>query len=111
MNIPDIAKALEFKYYTPEDEVDEKNVKGCYIGDLLSLAMARVECDNVWITIQTNINIVAVASLADAAFILLPEGFEPDENTLERAVEQKICILGTDLTAYQAAVKLAELGV
>jgi hypothetical protein len=62
MNVLEFAKKYDFKVFTDEKVAEKREIKGCYIGDLLSLAMAKVEEDNVWITIQTNLNIVAVAS-------------------------------------------------
>ena len=89
----------------------DRDVCGCYIGDLLSLAMSKVQKDNVWITIQSNINIVAVASLTEAACIIICEGFSPDENTAEKAESEGIPVLVSDKSAYELAARLAELGI
>ena len=110
MTVKDIANKLNLKFYAGE-ELAHKTAKGCYVGDLLSLAMSKVQANYVWITIQTNVNIVAVASLADAACIILADGCIPDEKTVERAAEQDIIILGGEISAFDAAVKLAELGI
>ena len=110
MTVREIADGLNLKFYSGE-ALGEKNAKGCYIGDLLSLAMSKVQFENVWITIQTNVNIVAVASLADAACIILADGCVPDEKTVERAQEQEIIILGGEISAFDAAVKLSEMGI
>ncbi len=110
MNVKNIADNLNLKFYSGQ-ELADKTAKGCYIGDLLSLAMSKVQENYVWITIQTNVNIVAVASLADASCIILADGCVPDEKTVERAKEQDIIILGGEISAYDAAVKLAELGI
>ena len=110
MTVRDIAEKLNLKFYAGE-EFAERCANGCYIGDLLSLAMSKVQMGYVWITIQTNINIVAVASLADASCIILADGCVPDENTVERAKEQDIVILGGEISAYEAAVKLSEMGI
>ena len=61
------------------------NVSGCYIGDLLSLAMSRVESKNVWITIQTNVNIVAVSVLTEGACVILCDSQKPDEIATNKA--------------------------
>lgn len=86
-------------------------INGCYIGDLMSLAMTGVHEDMIWITIQTNINVVAVASLADGACIIMPDGTMPDDNTKVKADELGIPILTTPKTAYETAKALAALGV
>jgi serine kinase of HPr protein (carbohydrate metabolism regulator) len=111
MTVKEIIKDLELTVYTAEETAENRIVNGCYIGDLLSLAMARVDYNNVWVTIQTNINIVAVASLADAACIIIADGFVPDKNTIEKAKEQDIIILSSALTAYEVAAKLSALGI
>ena len=110
MNVRELAEKLNLKFHTGED-LAEKIADGCYIGDLLSLAMSKVQADYVWITIQTNVNIVAVASLADAGCIIIADGCVPDEKTVERAQEQEIIILGSELSAYELAKGLAELGI
>ena len=110
MTVSEIAKNMNLTYYAGEG-LAEKSAKGCYIGDLLSLAMSKVQMNYVWITIQTNVNIVAVASLADAACIILADGCIPDEKTVERAKEQEIIILGSEMSAYELAVRLSELGI
>lgn len=87
----------------------DKEVDGVYIGDLLSWVMGKAEQGNVWITIMSNINTVAVATLADTSCILLAEGVLPDENALEAAKAKGINILSTSLSAYEAAMKISEL--
>ena len=42
----------------------EREIDGVYIGDLLSWVMGRASQDNAWITIMSNINVIAVATLA-----------------------------------------------
>lgn len=89
----------------------DNEIKGCYIGDLLSLAMSKVDEGYAWITIQTNINIVAVATLSDAGCIIIPDGFVPDENTAEKADTEGIPILICDKSAYDITKILSSLGV
>ena len=88
-----------------------KDANGCFAGDLLSLVMAKLEQDNVWVTIQTNINTVAVASLKDAACIIIAEGFMPDENTKSKADTENIPILVSEESMYSLCGKLWELSI
>lgn len=111
MKVSELIKSLNAKVYTGQEISDQKEIDGCFIGDLLSLAMAKVEEKNIWITIQTNVNIVAVASLADCGCIIIADGFLPDENTVEKAKQQDVIILGSDLSVYGVAKKLAELKI
>ncbi len=95
---------------TPVNIADESRViNGVYIGDLLSWVMGKAEQDNAWITIMSNINVVAVATLVDTACVILAEGVSLDESTVEAARSKDINIISTELTAYDTAVKLSKL--
>ncbi len=110
MTAAELAERLNLKIICGEGGLD-RSISGCYIGDLLSLAMSRVQKDNVWITIQTNINTAAVASLTEAGCILLCDGFMPDDNTAKKASMEDIPILSSDKPAYELAVLLSGLGI
>ncbi len=87
----------------------QREINGVYIGDLLSWVMGRAKADNAWITIMSNINVVAVATLVDTACVILAEGVALDEATVNAAKAKDINIISTDLTAYEVAVKLNKL--
>ncbi len=87
----------------------EREINGVYIGDLLSWVMGRAKEDNVWITIMSNINVVAVATLVDTACVILAESVSLDDATVNAATAKGINIISTELTAYETAVKLAQL--
>ena len=84
----------------------EREIKGVYIGDLLSWVMGRAKADDAWITIMSNINIVAVASLADTACIILAEGVTLDESVVETANSKGVNILTAAMPAYETAMAL-----
>ena len=86
----------------------DREVTGSYIGDLLSWVMGRAKADNAWITIMSNINIIAVASLADVACIILSEGVTVDSDIIETAKQKEINILSSALPSYETAVKVSE---
>ncbi len=106
MKVCQIAEKLSLKSLSLADS--SREVTGVYIGDLLSWVMGRAEAGDAWITIMSNINIVAVASLADVACIILAEGVVPDESVLATALQKGINIYTSDKTAYQLAASLAE---
>jgi hypothetical protein len=81
----------------------EREIKGVYIGDLLSWVMGRAKADDAWITIMSNINIVAVASLADVACIILAEGVQLEKSVTETAEAKGVNILTCQMPAYEAA--------
>lgn len=47
--------------------------------------MGNAAENEIWITLQTHQNVVAIASLKDLAGIIFVKGFEPDEDSLEGA--------------------------
>ena len=87
----------------------DSEITGGYCGDLLSWVMGRAKEGQVWITIMTNINIVAVASLSEVSAILLTEGSEIEVNVIEKAKEQGINILRTEMSSYEAALAVGEI--
>lgn len=87
----------------------ERQVCGCYVGDLLSWVMGRAEADCVWVTIMSNINTVAVASLADVSLVLLAEGVTLEDDVKSAAEAKGISVASCSLPAYETAVRLSEL--
>lgn len=108
MVVKDLAEALELEVLAGREGMD-KQVKGAYVCDLLSWVMSRLQQGNCWITIQTHVNIVAVAVLGEASCIIIPENAQVDENTLEKADSEGIPILRSPLSAYQLAQRISEL--
>ncbi len=86
----------------------DREVTGCYMGDLLSWVMGRAKSDNAWITIMSNINVIAVASLADVSCIILSEGVTVDDDIISTAQQKEINILSSALPSYETAVKVSE---
>lgn len=88
----------------------DREISGVYIGDLLSWVMGRASGDNVWITIMSNINVVAVATLADVSCIILAEGVTLDDNVRSTAEAKGVNVFTSEKTAYELAALLAHLG-
>ena len=86
----------------------EREITGVYIGDLLSWVMGRAGDGDAWITIMSNRNIVAVATLADTACILLAEGVVPDEGVAALAAEKGVNLLQSPYSAYETALRLRD---
>ena len=104
MKICEIADKLSLRPLALAD--NSREVTGVYIGDLLSWVMGRANSGDAWITIMSNINIVAVASLADVACIILAEGVVPDEAVCSAALQKGVNIYTSDKTAYRIAIAL-----
>ena len=107
MTVHEMAKTLALTTLTEPD--GEREFAGVYIGDLLSWVMGRAKSDNVWITIMSNINIVAVAALADVACIILAEGVTVDETVRTTAEAKGVNLYTSDKTAYELASMLVRI--
>ena len=105
VKVSELIEKLGLTLVTNPDYTD-RDVKGCYVGDLLSWVMGRAEQDCVWSTIMSNINIIAVAALVDMSCIILAEGVSVDEEIIKKADSQGIIILSTQKTCYQTAVEI-----
>lgn len=105
-----VGALIEALSLTPIVLCDEgREISGGYAGDLLSWVMGRAQADEVWVTIMSNNNIVAVASLTDVACILLAEGVQPDAGVAETASARGVNILGSPLSTYELCTRLGGL--
>ena len=100
MDIETIAKKLNLEVRSASDGL-KNNVTGGYTGDLLSDVMANSHEGDLWITRQVHQNIVAVATLKEHAGIILVNSCEPAKDTLEKAIQEKVPILISDLPAFE----------
>ena len=87
----------------------DREVEGVYIGDLLSWVMGRANSGDAWITIMSNLNIIAVASLADTSCIIVAEGVSLDEKVIETAKQKGINVISCECSMYDAAVFLSQV--
>lgn len=82
--------------------VSEREVECGYAGDLLSFVIGKAPSGCAWFTVMNNVNVCAVATLADVAVVVLCEGVQPDEMLLEKAQMQNVNILCTEYDIYTA---------
>ncbi len=108
MTLDSIIKAVDAQILTG---TSESNIEatGCYVCDLLSLAMSKVSAGDVWITVQANVNIAAVAVLTEAACVLVAEGMHIDDGVIEKAESQGVVLLRTSKSAFEAALEIGKL--
>ena len=108
MKLKEIMEKLNFKVLTAKDKLDIE-VSGGYTSDLLSDVIANSKEGNLWITLQTHQNIIAVAKLKDLAGITIVNNRKPDEETLKKAKEENVPLLVSGGTAFEISGKLYEL--
>ncbi len=107
MKVSDLVKQFNLKVYAGEAGLD-REITGGYVSDLLSDVMGNASEGEVWMTLQTHQNVLAIASLKELAAVILVKGFEPDEDTAEHANEEGIPVLGTSMETFEMAGKLYE---
>lgn len=86
-------------------------VTGALVSDLLSYVMANGRRGDLWITIQSHPNIVAVAELAGLSAIVVAGGIAPEADTVRRAEEEGTALLTSPKPSFLLAGELYELGV
>ena len=106
MTTSEFASALSLTVFSAGSD---RQVEGCYAGDLLSWVMSRAEAGCAWITIMSNRNVAAVALMADVSCVILTEGVRPDTDLLSKAKEESIPLFGSDLSTYELAWRIREL--
>ena len=109
MTVDALQKELGLTYLCCESIAPEKEIDGCYCGDLLSWVMSRAEAGNIWLTVMGNVNSIGVAVLADISCIILTENAALDEDAKKRAEENDVVILTTSKNAYQLATEISKL--
>ena len=110
MNVSELALLIEAENLTPDVSMDKESSCG-YTCDLLSWVMAH-GCEGMaWVTVQTHMNVVAVAALAEMACVILPEGIDMPAAILEKAADEGLCVLKSPLTAYTICGRMMEKGV
>jgi len=100
MTIRDIVEKLDLKVFSGEKGLD-KPVDSAYCSDLLSDVMGNGDENQLWITLQTHKNAMAVAALKDMSGILLVNNHQPNADTLEASNEEDLPVLGSEKPAFE----------
>ncbi|HWQ61917.1 MAG TPA: serine kinase [Negativicutes bacterium] len=110
LTVEDIVKALPLTVVAGQDSLAAQ-VTGGYASDLLSNVMGFAAPGNVWVTMQGHQNIVAVASLAGLAAVVVAGGVVPEPDTVAKAKAEGVVLLTTDLPAFAMVGQLYQSGV
>jgi len=102
MTVNELIEKTGFRVIHADDTQTE--VTKVYCCDLLSVAMSRVPEGAAWVTVMSNLNTLAVASLTEAACVIIAEGAAIDENVAAKAKGQNITLLATELPVFDAAL-------
>ena len=84
----------------------KREIKGGYTSDLLSDVMGNAREGDIWVTLQTHKNIMAIASLKEIAAIILVKGRTPEKDTAAESDAEGIPILSTSLETFEITGEL-----
>lgn len=110
MKLEDIVRKLDLEVTSGEKKLDREVTRG-YASDLMSDVIANAQKNDIWVTLQTHANIVAVASMKELAGIVLINGRRPEQETLRRAVQEGIPILVSSLPSFEVVGRLYSYGI
>jgi hypothetical protein len=108
MSLNDVIEKLGLRVLTSKVSGDTE-VTGGYTCDLLSDVMANGQPGNLWITMQTHQNVLAVVRIKDLAGIVVVNGRQPGEETIQKADQENVTVLGTGESAFQVSGRLYRL--
>lgn len=104
MTVKEFVQRSGYKILTCPEKADKKEITGVYSCDLLSMAMARINDGNLWITVHTNINIVAVACLTNTSCVVIPENIEVEDLTIDKAKEKGVILVQAPHSSYDICI-------
>jgi serine kinase of HPr protein (carbohydrate metabolism regulator) len=110
MQLKEIVDKLELKVAAAGEKLDNA-VTGGYASDLLSDVMANSREGDIWVTLQVHPNIIAVATLKDLAGIIIVQGKKPEEQTIEKARQEGVPLMVSELQTFELVGRLYGLGL
>lgn len=107
MKVREVLQALPLRAVHLADP--EREICGAYAGDLLSWVMGRAKPDQAWVTIMTNANVIAVASLLDLSVVIICDKCEPEPALIAAAEARGINLLAADMPLFEMCAALGRL--
>ncbi|MCK9254662.1 MAG: serine kinase [Bacteroidales bacterium] len=104
MLLKDIIEKLELKVLNLANQ--DIDVKDAYASDLLSDVMGKAKTGQIWVTLQTHKNVSAICSLKDLAAVIIIGNGKPDDDMLEHAKLEDVCVLSTAESCFDICGKL-----
>jgi len=112
MKLREIAEKLRLEDLTAGFSLEEPlDVTRGHASDLLSDVLANAPAGGLLLTIQVHMNVVAVALHAGLKAVIFCSGMKPPEDVRVRAIAEKIALLSTTDSTFDAAGKLYALGL
>ncbi len=110
MTIREIAERIDATVYAEPDQMEE-DLTGAFGSDMMSDVLAFAENRDVLLTGLLNPQIVRTAHMLDMRCIIVVRGKTATDEIKRLAAENRIALLETNLTMYEASGKLYEGGL
>lgn len=110
MKVKALLPLIEAENLTPSADL-EKEIKCGYTCDLLSWVMKNGDEGMAWVTVQTHMNVIAVAVLAEMACVILPESIDMEKEILQKAEAEGLCVLKSPLSGYEICGRMHAAGI
>lgn len=108
MKIQEIVDKLNLQVLS---NLEDREVTGVFISDMLSDVMSAAQANDLWLTVQTHKNIVSAANLVDIAAVIITHGKEVPQDTIDLANRFHVIILSSPLSTFQLTGSLYEIGL
>ena len=108
MKVKDLLDSGKFQVIHVGDD-PEREITTPFCCDLLSVAMGKAPAGCAWVTVMGNMNTVAVATLADAACIVLAENAAIPEECIRKAADEGVAVYRCDEPIFETAKRIDAL--
>lgn len=110
MRVDELLKNENFTLLNKGVDTNQEITSG-YVCDLLSWVMANAKKGCAWVTIQTNINVIAIAQLHEMSCVIVTDSMTVKTDILKRATMENIPLITTKLNNYDVVKFLIENNV
>ena len=107
MDVNGICEIKDLKLINKGDT--SKEITGVYCCDMLSVAMSKAPAGTCWVTVVSNLNTLAVASLTDCACVIIAGGVAVGEDVRTKAESEGISVFTSEEPVFETALKVHEI--
>ncbi len=107
MTVENLYSADGLKTVCPGDSA--KEITGVYCCDMLSVAMSKAPAGACWVTVVSNLNTLAVASLTDCACVIIAGGVAVGDDVKAKAESEGISVFTSEEPVFETALAVHKL--
>jgi predicted transcriptional regulator len=86
-------------------------MRSAIASDLLSEVLAHGQAGELWFTLHTHLNVIAVARLRNLGAVILTGGYQPGADVIAKAETERIPLIATPCSTWEAIVRLCKAGL